>query len=63
MHDGVDQTQAWKDTQGTDTEHPAGDVRPPMSRGHVARAMVLAGMVVGMGVVAELAGPGTTTGP
>jgi hypothetical protein len=58
MHNEVDQEQPWNDA-----EHPAGDVRPPMSRGHVARAMVLAGLVVGLGVVAELAGPGTTTTP
>jgi hypothetical protein len=63
MHNGADQVQAWKDSQGTDADHPAGTVEPPMSRGHVARAMVLAGLVVGMGVVAELSGPGTTTGP
>ncbi|MFL6120777.1 hypothetical protein [Actinophytocola sp.] len=71
MRDGADQIRAWKEAEGTEGaeratgEHPAGDVRLPMSRGHVARAMVLAGMVIGLSAVAE-AGTfqvGTTTGP
>ena len=67
MRDGADQIRAWKEAEGSEggAEHPAGDVRLPKSRGHVARAMVLAGMVIGLSAVAE-AGTfqvGTTTGP
>lgn len=67
MRDGADQIKAWKDTEGADgtTGHPAGEVHLPKSRGQVARAMALAGLVVGISAVAE-AGTmqtGTTTGP
>lgn len=65
MQDGVDQVKAWKNSEGSETENPAGEVRLPMSRGHVARAMALAGLVVGLSAISE-AGTlqvGTTTGP
>lgn len=66
MHDGVDQIKAWKDSEGPEgAEHPAGEVRLPKNRGQVARAMALAGIVIGISAVAE-AGTmhtGTTTGP
>jgi hypothetical protein len=67
MHDGVDQVKAWKDSEGTEgaAEHPAGEVQLPKGRVQVARAMALAGIVVGLSAVVE-AGTlqtNTTTAP
>ncbi|MFL6120776.1 hypothetical protein [Actinophytocola sp.] len=71
MREGTDQVRAWKDGTGDGADgnatgvHPAGDVRLPMSRGQVARTMVLAGLVVGLSAVSQLGtletGTGTTT--
>lgn len=66
MRDGVDQAKAWENTEETAADHPAGEVRLPKSRGQVARAMALAGIVLGISAVAEagtLGAGGTTTGP
>jgi hypothetical protein len=67
MREEADQVSAWKDGtgEGGTGEHPAGDVRLPMSRGQVARTMVLAGLVVGLSAVSSMGtldtGTGTTT--
>jgi hypothetical protein len=67
MQNGMDQVRAWKDSEApraADADHPSGKVRVPLSRGHVARAMVLAGVVLGLGMVSEMGtAVGTTTGP
>ncbi len=67
MHDGVDQVKAWKDSEGTEdaTANPAGEVTLPKNRGQVARAMALAGIVIGISAVAEAGtmATGPTTGP
>lgn len=69
MGNSADQIGAWKNSDApTDesSDNPAGDVRLPMSRGAVARTMALAGLVVGVGMVADMANGlavGTTTGP
>lgn len=64
MRNGVDQVKAWKDAETSgdvDSEHPAGEVELPMRRGQVARAMVLAGLVVGLGAMAEFGPMATET--
>lgn len=67
MHDGVEQVESWKNTGGTPdaTENPAGEVRLPMRRGHVARTMALAGLVLGISAISEAGAlvTGPTSGP
>lgn len=69
MRDPAAQIDAWKNSDAPKSEgsdNPAGDVRLPMSRGAVARAMALAGLVVGIGMIADATNGvavGTTTGP
>jgi hypothetical protein len=69
MRDPAAQIDAWKNSdasKGESSDNPAGEVRLPMSRGAVTRAMALAGLVVGIGMIADAANGmavGTTTGP
>lgn len=69
MHNSADHIGAWKNSDAPkdeNSDNPAGDVRLPMSRGAVARAMALGGLVVGIGLVADAITTitvGTTTGP
>lgn len=65
MHHGVDRAKASDNTEGTAAANPAGEVALPKSRGQVARAMALAGIVLGLSAVAEAGtlATGTTTGP
>ena len=69
MRDRAGQIDAWKNSdasKGESSDNPAGEVRLPMSRGAVTRAMALAGLVVGIGMIADATNGitvGTTTGP
>jgi hypothetical protein len=67
VRDGADQIRVWKDAEASaDCEHPAGEIDLPVTKGQIARTMVLAGLAVGfssLGVAGTAGMPTITTGP
>jgi hypothetical protein len=50
----ADQIAAWKDADAQDTDHPAGTLTLPRTRGQLARIYALAGIASGVAAVTPI---------